>query len=370
MKKFIVFIAAVAMVGAFAFTAVAAEWSFYGSSRMSTMSYDKSKEVTGTAFSDQDTTWTMQTNARLGAKVKAEAVGGQFEAAMSSNSGDGIALRLMYGTWNFGPGTLLIGQDYTPGDTIISASVGALPSTIGGTNPVMDGEGNALQIGSMYTSRLNQAKLIFGGFQVAFVQPSTVGVQGVYTDIDTTFPKIEMSYKFATDMFSVMPYLGYNSVTFANPANDTDVSIDSAILGVTFGLNFGPVYVKGNVYGATNSGNYGKSNINLYDSAVITGGDTDDSDEVGGIILVGFKLSDMLTFEAGFATEKAERTVAAVDYENDPSHWYVNATITVAPGVMIVPEVGVFNFGDNTVGGVSTDRGDCTYYGAKWQINF
>jgi hypothetical protein len=359
---------------------------------MTTVRYDKSKEITGTGFDDADTTWTSQTNARIGAKVKAsDAVSGRFELAMSSNVGnaadgnlDTVALRLMNGTWNFGPGTLLVGQDYTPGDTIISTSIGTLPSTIPAnpgivagtfahraTDPIMDGEGNALQIGSMYTSRIPQIKLTFDGFQVAFIQPSTVGSQGIYTDIDTTFPKIEMSYKFATDVFSVRPYAGYNTVDFSDPATDNDVSIDSYIYGVTFGVNMGPAYIKGNVFGAQNSGNYGRSNVSNYDTAVITGVNTDDSDEYGGIILVGFKLNDMFKFEAGYAMDKSKRDVLGIESENDPSHYYINATITMAPGVFIVPEYGKFDFGDNEVSGaVPVNRGDCSYFGAKWQINF
>lgn len=368
MKKFIVFFAAIAMVGAFAFSAVAADWAFYGSSRMTTVSYDKSKEIVAGTFDDQDTTWTSQTNARLGATVSAGDVTGRFEQAMSTNS---FALRLMYGEWNFGSGKLLVGQDYTPGDTIISASIGTLPSTIIGYAPIADGEGNALQIGSMYTGRIPQIKLKFGAFQVAFVQPSTVGTVGLYTDIDTVLPKIEASYKFKTDMFSVTPYGGYNSVDFNNPATDNDVGIDSYIYGVTASVNMGAAYIKGNLYGAQNSGNYGKSNISSFDTATLTGTTVNDSDEWGAILLVGFKVSDMFTLEAGYAMDKNELEAGAVKSENDPTHWYVNATVTLAPGVTITPEIGKFDFGTNKVtGAADAKQGDCTYFGAKWQINF
>jgi hypothetical protein len=70
MKKLIVILAAIAMVGAFTATSMAAEWNFYGSARMSTVYYDKSQEVAGGNFDDQDLTWLTQTNERFGAKVK------------------------------------------------------------------------------------------------------------------------------------------------------------------------------------------------------------------------------------------------------------------------------------------------------------
>jgi hypothetical protein len=370
MKKLIVILAVITMVGAFAATTMAAEWSFYGHSRMTTFSYDRSKDLVGTNYDDQDTTWTSQTNARFGAKVKAsDTVSGQFEQAMSSNS---FALRLMFGEWNFGAGSLLVGQDYTPVDTIISASAGVLPSVIAaaGTNPILDGEGNALQIGSFYESRIAQIKLKFGDFQLAFVQPSTTGTQGVYTDIDTILPKIELNYTFKTDMFSVTPYGGYQSVDFTNPATDSSVSITSYVYGVTAGVNFGPAYVKGNIFGGTNTGNFGRSNVVNYDTAVITGTDSNDADTWGGIILLGYKLNDMLTFEAGYARDHSENDYSGANHENETTQWYVNATVTLAPGVFIVPEVGNFDFGDNKVAGVSTKNGDVTYFGAKWQINF
>ena len=371
MKKFIVFFAAIAMVGAFAFSAVAADWAFYGSSRMTTVSYDKSKEVAGTNYDDQDTTWASQTNSRLGAKVDAGDVKGVFEMAMSSTDEDEVALRLFYGTWNFGSGTLLVGQDYGPVNTILSASIGTLPSNFGGTDPVADGEGSALQIGSVYLGRLPQIGLKFGSFEIAFISPSTVGTTATYTDIDTTLPKIEASYNFKTDMFSVTPYGGWNKVDFANTADDTDVSIDSYIYGVTATVNMGAAYIKGNIYGAQNSGNYGKSNISSFDTASISGTTVNDSDEWGGILLVGFKMNDMLTFEAGYAMEKNELDAAGIKSENDPTHWYVNATITLAPGVMIVPEIGKFDLGtDKVTGQADAKQGDVTYFGAKWQINF
>jgi hypothetical protein len=149
------------------------------------------------------------------------------------------------------------------------------------------------------------------------------------------------------------------------------VSIDSYIYGAQFGVNMGPAYIKGNLFGATNPGNYGRLEVALYNAATVTGVNVDDADVYGGILLVGFKLNDMFKFEAGYAMDKSKTTVLGVESKNDPSHWYVNTTITMAPGVFIVPEIGRFDYGDNEVAGVpSVDQGDVMYYGAKWQINF
>jgi len=385
MKKLIVILAVIAMVGAFTATSMAAEWSFYGSSRMNTVYYDKSKEVAAPArvaaglpaFDDQDMTWTSQTNSRFGAKVKAsDAVSGRMELSMSAAS---QSLRLLYGTYNFGSGILKVGQDYTPVENILSGSIGALAYDIAGNAPVPDGGGNALTIGSFYESRKPQVALSFGNLDLAFIQMQTVApldpatglASAVYTDPDTTLPKIEVSYKFKTDAFWVKPYAGYNTVDYTNPATDDSISVDSYVIGVAGKTNFGPLSVAANFFWSQNPDNYGRLNAAIYNAAVINGTDTEDSSCWGGQVIAGFKMSDMVAFEAGYSYDHNEVDVLpGVTGENDPSHWYVNATITLAPGVFIVPEIGMVDFGDSEVGGTSTDLGDATYYGAKWQINF
>jgi len=370
MKKFLVFIFAVAMVVAFTATAMAADWSFYGSSRMTTVYYDKSKEVAQplnpAGFDDQDTTWLAQTNTRIGANVKAsDTVGGRFEF----QTGQSVQLRLMYGTYNFGAGTLLVGQDYTPVDQILSSSIGALSYQIAGTAPVADGEGDALTIGSFYESRKPQIALKFGGLKLAFIQPAEAST-AQYSDKDTTLPKFEVSYTLKTDLFSVTPYGGYNTVDMSDPLTDQSITVDSYVLGAAAKVNLGPMWVAGNLFWAQNAGNYGRLRRATFDSAVVVGTDTEDADTYGGQVIAGFKLSDMFAFEAGYSYDHNEIDVAGVTSENSPSHWYINATIALAPGVYIIPEVGMFDFGDAEIGGVSTPAGDCTYYGAEWKINF
>lgn len=367
MKKLLVILAAIAMVGAFTVTSMAAEWNFYGSSRINTTYYSKSKEVAGTNLDDEDMTWTRQTNSRFGAKVKAsDTVSGRMELSMSAAS---QALRLLYGEWNFGSGSLLVGQDYTPVDQILSNSIGALAYQITGTAPVPDGEGNALTIGSFYESRKPQITLKFGALKLAFIQMATT-TDAVYSDIDTTLPKMEISYAFKTDAFSITPYAGYNTVDMADPLTDNDVTVNSYVLGAAGKVNFGPMYVNANLFLAQNAQNYGRLNAALYDAAVVVGTDTEDADTLGGQLIAGFKLNDMFTFEAGYSYENNELDVAGVTSENSLSHWYINTIITMAPGVMIIPEIGSFDYGDSEVGNVSTDLGDASYFGAKWQINF
>ena len=78
-----------------------------------------------------------------------------------------------------------------------------------------------------------------------------------------------------------------------------------------------------------------------------------------------------MSIEAGVGYTKSEvDTSATVTVEDDTMCYYVNASLTLAPGVYVVPEIGVFDFGDYEVGSTSTSEGQRLYYGAKVQIDF
>jgi hypothetical protein len=77
----------------------------------------------------------------------------------------------------------------------------------------------------------------------------------------------------------------------------------------------------------------------------------------------------MFTIEAGYGYEEAE-----LDNANDSdetTQYYLNATINIAPGFFIVPEVGmIVNSPAEVVGAVANPEPETFYAGAKWQINF
>jgi hypothetical protein len=77
------------------------------------------------------------------------------------------------------------------------------------------------------------------------------------------------------------------------------------------------------------------------------------------------KVSDTLLFEAG-AGFRSDDNDAASDKDQAWSA-YLQAVVTLAPGVYIVPEAGYFDFMDDNAG---NDEGYRWYAGAKWQIDF
>jgi len=391
MKKTIVIFAALALVFGFAATTMAADWNFYGSARVTTFSYSLDKDAPANpmpaTYDDTDTTWALQGNSRVGATVSNGDVGGGFEY------GTGVNVRKLYGTWNFGSGQLLVGQTYTPITSLLSNQVG-------------NGDNGLLNVGEMYAGRQPMLQLTMGGFQVALISPSVAsltagtgtlttgglvltgatGTKSIYgmtaVDTDVTIPKIELAYKFSTDMFWVKPYVGYQTYD-AVTATDTSESIDAYVGGVAGAVTFGPATVKANIYMAQNPVAYGATSATAGAPADAvpagvpvwnaTKNEFDDYDEFGGLLMVGFKINDMLGAELGYAYKKGDRDTGASKTEYTNMAYYAQLPITLADGVFIVPEIGYYDFGDAEVTGAGagkTERGSQTYFGAKWQINF
>jgi hypothetical protein len=374
MKKLFVLIAAVAFVVAFTAPAFAAEWSFYGSARIHTFweDYDYGdKPIKGTITDDNDfdLDHKLQGNARIGANVKvSDNLVGRFEYGSTPN------LRLLYGEYDFGGFKLLVGQDYTPLNWFYS-------------NQVWDGDYDLLFAGGVYNGRRAQVTGKFGGFKIALVQPvttlvgeakdatwaknATTGVweekagEGRFKDTDVVIPNLQASYNFKVAGLSIDLGAGWQAYQVVDGNND-DENINSWFGGIGATYNMGPFYFAGNYWMGKNVGNMGMTNDGFDDAFYDEANDKiRDNDGWGFILVAAFTMSDMLRFEAGYAKNSFEVDKAVE--KDDTSTYYVQATINLAKGVFIVPEIGVVDYGDDRKG---VDEGKLTYYGLKWQINF
>ena len=243
MKQTFACILVAVLVLAFSGPMHAADWSFYGSARVATFSADVDPNKAG-VDSDIDTLWALQGNSRIGANVKSGDVGGRFEYGAAPN------LRHLYGTWNFGVGTLLVGQTDSPLNEFYS-------------NQVFDTDSNLQPEGMIFHGRRGQIRLTFGGFDVAFVTPhidptatrakivtlplTTVGGIGYntvvteYGETDTNLPQIVLAYRYSSDRFSLKPFFGwqsYDAVTGVTSANQQE-SVSSVVYGLTGKVNIG-----------------------------------------------------------------------------------------------------------------------------------
>jgi len=411
MKKLLVLFVALVMAFAAlpAFAQDKADWSFYGQVRMWT-AWESVKAETPAILSgtggapflgsygyqgyanaqrwlkadgnyegDAGLAWELQGNSRIGANVKWGDIGGRFEYGSAPN------LRLLYGTWNFGGGTLLVGQDYTPWFYLVSNLCGP-----GG------GECNGIGFGSIYGGRQPQLKLIFGGLNVALVRPYNQGslyrinplattADNMYAavpaaDVDREWPKFEASYSLTAGPVALWMGGAYQKVTYvttslANLTNDVDV--DSWQLGLGARMAFGPFYVNSTATYARNPNNY-----NVYADLLPTFSLVDataQNQENAGYwsfqLIPGFKVTDSLSFEGGIILQTSKVNVPAsipeVELKQTSWVYYIQMTWSPAKNVYIIPELGVIDYKKLQItGDDDVDLGKTTWFGIKWQINF
>ena len=372
MKKLIMVIAALALIAS---PAMAVDWNFYGSARMGTFynsrDFNNTTDIEdldgnenfqeGADAKDDDDQffWDLQGNSRLGATVKAENISGRFEFGITESD---VTSRRIFGEWDFGAAKLKVGKDYSPVKQFTSGQV-------------FDGDTGLLGFGAAYGGRNGQIGLSFGGFEIAAVDNPGSNLRGISTtawgdDKDIYLPRLEAAWgmSFDTWNFKILGGFNYFSYEDAGP-NEEDVDVVSYILGADAGVNFGPLYFKGGGSFGTNWGNAGWSGA---DAAAAFDGDddTDDVDTWMGHLVAGFKFTDQMTFEAGYGYTYNDSDAPGED-DSDTHAYYVQAVISLAPGVWIIPEIGGWNYGDDfSADGNGRDGGDQIYAGAKWQIDF
>lgn len=379
MKKLFAVLASLAILAAFAVPASAAEgdvdarikaleeafqcsWKFYGSARMTTFWEKDSIERSVTGLDkDTDMTWALQGNSRIGGSVKLGDVSGRFE--YGHTAANGATLRLLYGEWNFGAGKLTLGQDYTP-------------MTFWVSNQVWGGDNDLLGFGQLYDGRSQQARLTFGNFQIAAINPVTGTAVGGFpqADIDTTIPKLAASYDFKGGPVKARimgMYQTYDVVRIVAGAED-EQGVDAWQLAAGAVYDMGPFFLKGDIYYGENIRNMGQSSVaSVGDRAVWNGTSIVDGETLGFALIAGFKMNDSVIFEVGYGQANNEIEFGGISQSQDVKAYYLNATINLAKNVFIVPEIGKLDYGEiETTGAADVDQGDMTYFGAKWQINF
>ncbi len=374
MKKLI----AIFAVLLFAAPAMAADWSFYGSQRIATWYTDRDYgdgTVNG-QDDDQATQWYFQGNSRLGAKVKADKVTGQIELALGAG-GDGgdtsVSTRRAYGTWKFSDyGWLKVGKDYSPVTDFIS-------------NQWYNADNDLLGEGNFYGRRPAGLTLGLGDFELAFLATSygtdvgttTNGINGAAGsgDPDSYFPRLEASYMLKLGPGYIKPFGGFQYYTVESNgigAVTDDLDVYSYVVGVSTSWNIGAFSIGGQVSYGINQGNVTGwstgSNARTSSSAYLDNGDDiKDVATIQALLVGGLKFSDTLRFEvgAGYRSDDADD----VQGVNEDEVWaaYLQAMITMAPGVFLCPEVGYYDYMDDVAG---NDQGNQWYVGAKWQIDF
>jgi hypothetical protein len=200
MKKMFVILSAIMLAIVFAIPAGATDWDFYGSVRMQTFRVNVDEDASATGYDDEDSRWGLTPVSRVGATVQNGDIGGGFEYGHNDTTSN-VSLRRLYGTWNFGPGELLVGKEFTPLHFV--------------TGQVYDNDYGLRAFGGFFTYR-PMIQLKIDGFKLALIKPgtgriieTTTGGTETADDLDTTLPKIEASYTLALDNASLRVFGGY-----------------------------------------------------------------------------------------------------------------------------------------------------------------
>jgi len=374
MKKLMILLAAITMVGAFTATTMA-DFDLYGSARFRSYYASYDSGVPG-EDSDKDLEWRMGHLSRFGANFKSEKITGKFEldaragaggwtADIESSSGasglGNMRLRHLWGQWDFGAGKLMIGQNFPLYDAPVS-----------GINYY---SGGLQKFGGMglWDARISQLRLTFGDLRLAFLQTDTTMQRwplGTFEEANIRFPKIELRYDMKLDAFSFNFIGGWQTYEIEDKdGTKATRDIPSWVLGFRGRANFGPAYVGLALTYRRNGLNYGVWTVSTKESAVFQGNDLKDATAWGVDAALGWKIHDMLTLEASLAALDSKQDTS-LDNEDDAVVWCLLARITMTPGVYIIPELIYQDNKDVTNNGVSTDQGDVTVFGVYWRIDF
>jgi hypothetical protein len=385
MKKLLV----VLLVLGLAAPAMAQNWNFYGSLRTHLGYYKADSDYSGGpamdpsiaggagvagAGSDEGTLLSLSGQSRFGARgVVSDQLYGLVEFGFQeTNRAEGQIerpyLRLLFADYNFGAGKLRVGKAYTPG------------TFLGWSNMIGDigdqGDANMLVAGLAYIGRQPQIALFFGGFELALIENHTAaGTLTGLTDKDFDFPRIEAAYTFRTPVFTLRPVVGFQTYDVESATASEDIT--SYMFGLGAQVTLGPAYIKATASFLQNPGNYGQSNLlapALLSAALNATGGVEDAMLLQGTFVVGMRINPMIGVEAGFGYSKAERdnnvAFGGANAEQTGMLFCLQAPITLAKGVQLIPELGYLDRGDLEVGPTDIDQGRLTYFDINFRVDF
>ena len=381
MKKLIAIFAVLLLAA----PAMAADWAFYGSQRVTTfyVADDYGDFDVNGEEDDWGLQWNFQTNSRLGANVKADKVKGQIELGLKGTDGGDIDVgtRRAYGKWMFADNaSLKVGKDYSPVTRFLAGQVfGEDAGLLGAGNFYGRRPGGlTLEIGGFELALLTNALNTSGYSAVTGSYAAAPGVAPAGSDVDNNFPKIEAAWMLKFGSFDIRPFGGFQYFKVAS--TDTteaagtlvdDLDVMSYVVGIDSMLNLGAFYIGGQFSYGQNWTNANWSNSLIGGTAgslALLDGDDDvaDTESWSALLVTGLKFTPTLKFEIGAGYRSDEPDVSGVDADEMWSI-YGQTVITMAPGVYIIPEAGYIDKMDNFAG---DDEGYSWYAGAKWQIDF
>lgn len=350
-KKTVTIAAAAGALCAFALPALA-ETTLYGSARV--QNFWKTNENKAVNPSDTNTDFDMHlaTTSRLGINFSNGALAGKVEVGGSNSN-----TRLLYGTYKFDFGTLLVGQNYN-GYYVGSAQVA----------PIAADDNTNINYGALWDQRQAQIKLTLNnGVYLAAIQ-STVPVTA---SSELLIPKLNVGYEGKADNITFGG--GIVGQTYKEQLIKKDIV---SVMGYAHGtLQAGPAALLVNLGVGQNTGNMGLTSGNAagptagpaaaYAGATNVYANSKDTISIEGMIQGSYTVSPVVKVNAIFGYAQDDNTTfTKVDNRMSVT---VNAPVTLAKNVTIIPEFDYIDQLDQRNG----TKGNKDYiYGAQMRIDF
>jgi len=397
MRKMLFVLVAVAVVFAFTLPAMAGEkvekkTELYGAIKLQTYIQDYDKEnatATLRQFDDTDLNWNFNVgDSKFGFRAQSGDIGGVVELRPQTRADEGDHnIRYFYGSWNFGSGTLFIGQMHDPtwrgvcNPNFITGGFTGSYGDSGGTVrtpgvqvwfPIKAINGR-LEFAALTPQVLRN--LAFPGARDATgaAWAAAVGLPG-YTENDTVMPQLQFAALMAAGPFSGALKGSYQTFDMVNNL-DKSYSYDSWMLGFDATLTFGPFAVKGNLsYGENQKStvSYYRTTLDFYPKYDAASDDLIPAEDWGLGLCASFQFTDKVSFEAGWARRQSTRdnpTFSGED-EGKAELLYFILPVQLTKGFMMYPQIGFSDEGEVKVNGVETDRGNRKLYAIIWEISF
>jgi hypothetical protein len=364
MKKIAVSLLAVTLALFLALPATA-EVTPYGSMRLLTGWYTLDYAASG-MDDDGDVYWELSNISRFGAKFKTGDISGHVEFGLTgAESGNNTYDRLLYGTWDFGGGSLMVGQNYPP-YTMISAQI-APRVRLGGTPGDYNAENTFIGYGALWEARKPQVRLtIDSGFYVALIEPESGEPMGAPGggDADVTIPKLCVGYDYKTEGLSLNGGVAYN--TYDYKVGTFDESVDSYLIYVNCKAPVGMVDLQASIHYGQNLTDFGLWHRENAAQATVVSNDVEDSESYGGYVQVAIPI-DPAKITLGYGYVRSENDDGWGDDTDAQQSFFVNAKVPLADTFFVVPEFSYYDQMDDATG---AEEDDAWYLGLLWRMDF
>jgi hypothetical protein len=357
-----------------------ADFDPYGSIRLSTFWVEKKPAADG-AQNDHDLWFELNDISRFGAKFRTGDIGGRVEFGLKgAGAGNNDAYtRLLYGTWDFGGGTLLVGQDY-PEYTFCSAQVAPRTNVddeenltnVGRRNQgVIDGENAMYGYGCLWEARKPQIEVkMDNGLYVELLRPerSSTGPNGAPEDgeADTILPKMVVGYNLKAENLFLGPGVAYNRYNYEYEAFDE--WIESYLIYLKGKAALGMIDLQWNLHYGQNLSDFDIWGRELASAAQYDAArkDVENSECLGGYVQVAFNI-DPATITIGYGYTQSENDRLGLGDLDEQQTCFVNSKLPFADTFYVVPE---FSYYDGADGPSGEKQDDEWALGMMWRADF